>query len=160
MFAQDPQFAATDEEFLRSLGIEILCLADERNAAHEFHEHASSTFLYAPFMQLETLLEEFLATEEEGVVECPAVFLGPDMRDVTEARWRVALRCGEGEKGVSEGKLRRLTGVVEGFNAGKEVVTMPEFELHDTALDLAFYFQREGEETEDQGAKNSGKEVG
>ncbi|EKG14742.1 hypothetical protein MPH_08017 [Macrophomina phaseolina MS6] len=127
VYAEDPVFNALDEEILGELGVTVvqgrrLTDGSRQEGAAQFIERDS--FVFAPFMPSFMVLEDFLADRD------PAIYIGNDVQATLElARSQVRY------SGDVDERTRRCIRVAEEFLAqGREVVTLPEFDLHEHAL--------------------------
>ncbi|KAL1638715.1 hypothetical protein SLS58_008638 [Diplodia intermedia] len=140
MYAEDPVFNALDVEVFEELGITVVhglrsTDGSRQEGAAQFIEPDS--FVFAPFMPSFIVLEDFLADRD------PAIYVGNDVLATLElARSQVRY------SGDVDERTRRCIRVADEFLAqGREVVTLPEFELHEHALaGQMIYWRKPAEE--------------
>ncbi|KAL1627916.1 hypothetical protein SLS54_002183 [Diplodia seriata] len=141
MYAEDPVFNALDVEVFEELGITVVhglrsTDGSRQEGAAQFIEPDS--FVFAPFMPSFIVLEDFLADRD------PAIYVGNDVLATLElARSQVRY------SGDVDERTRRCIRVADEFLAqGREVVTLPEFELHEHALaGQMIYWRKPAEES-------------
>ncbi|KAF4542686.1 uncharacterized protein LTHEOB_7416 [Lasiodiplodia theobromae] len=127
MYAEDPVFNTLDEEIFEELGITVVkglrsTDGSRQEGAAQFIEPDS--LIFAPFMPSFIMLEDFLAGKD------PAIYIGNDvlaMLDLAKSQVRYS--------GDVDERTRRCIQAAEEFLAqGREVVALPEFDLHEHAL--------------------------
>ncbi|OJD34949.1 uncharacterized protein BKCO1_19000139 [Diplodia corticola] len=141
MYAEDPVFNDLDVEVFEELGITVVqglrsTDGSRQEGAAQFIEPDS--FVFAPFMPSFMVLEDFLADRD------PAIYVGNDVQATLElARSQVRY------SGDVDERTRRCIRVAEEFLAqGREVVTLPEFDLHEHALaGQMIYWRKPAEES-------------
>ncbi|KAL1632692.1 hypothetical protein SLS56_003389 [Neofusicoccum ribis] len=127
LYAEDPVFNSLDEEILAELGVTIV--QGRRSADGSRQEGAAQfierdTLVFAPFMPSFMVLEDFLADRN------PAIYIGNDVQATLELARTQARYSGD----VDE-RTKKCIRVAEEFLAqGREVVILPEFDLHEHAL--------------------------
>ncbi|KAK3078461.1 hypothetical protein LTS18_007452 [Coniosporium uncinatum] len=132
MFAQEPNFTALDEEFLKGLGVEVVTHPRGAEMVTE------RTFLYAPFLPWFVLLRDVLPGKD------PRLYVGIDVNEVQE---RMELqKGGYGLEEVGDQELEECSQVAKKFLEGRQRVRVGEFEGERNALEGLWVYWREVEE--------------